>query len=107
MSTVRALPEELTIYAVAQLRSEWLGWLAEAEPAPAGDACAVPLEVAADAVAEVDAAGIQLLVSLANACRLDRRSLRLGRPSAVLVRACEGLGLAGLLPDATSRGAQP
>ncbi len=62
---------ELTIYAVGELHPQWLrpGW--RASSADAADAWAVD----AAAVGEVDAAGVQLLLSLANLLARDQRRL--------------------------------
>jgi anti-anti-sigma regulatory factor len=92
MPTRHALPAELTIYVAAELRSHWMPWLADT----GHDA----LEVAADAVAEVDAAGLQLLASLALALQRQGRELRLTGASATLIKACQELGLDDLLATA-------
>ena len=94
MATVLALPAELTIYTVGELRAPWLAWM--------GDALAASdegetLEADADAVDQVDAAGVQLLLSLANALARQGRTLRLAHPSAPIAQACAMLGLASLL----------
>lgn len=90
MTAVLALPAELTIYTAGELRPLWLTWLSalpgDAEPQADGST-----------VAEVDAAGLQLLLSLARALAQDGRTLRVQQPSASLQRACEGLGLTELL----------
>lgn len=96
MSTPLALPRELTIYTVGELHPQWLGWLADRRTDGKTGACVVD----ATAVDEVDAAGVQLLLSLAHALQNDQRPLRLRRPSAALTTACQALGLAALLADA-------
>lgn len=89
MSTALALPPELTIYTAAETRTAWLAALAE----PGEGTLAVP----AGAVTEVDAAGIQLLASLARTLAAQQRTLKLLDPSPALQGACERLGLSGLL----------
>lgn len=101
MATALALPAELTIYTVAELRADWRGWLgaslAEAEPEE-------PLVAEAGAVDQVDAAGVQLLLSLANTLARQGHALQLRRPSPPLAQACELLGVAlqllGSTPEA-------
>ena len=90
MNTALALPAEMSIYNVAELRGQWLDWL-DAAPAEG------PGRVDASAVAEIDAAGLQLLLSLAGALERRRRSLQLLQPSAALQSACKALGLQALL----------
>ncbi len=89
MSTALALPPELTIYTAADTRAAWLAALA----APGEGVLALQ----AGAVAEVDAAGAQLLASLARTLAAQQRRLELVEPSAALVAACERLGLSALL----------
>ena len=89
MSTALALPPELTIYTAAETRTAWLAALAES-----GDG---PLAVDSGAVTEVDAAGVQLLASLARTLAAQQRALQLVEPSAALRGACERLGLSNLL----------
>ena len=91
MANTHALPAELTIYTVGETGPKWLAWLDGG-----GDE---RLPVDASAVAEVDAAGVQLLLSLANALRRRDRELELVDPSPVLAAACDALG-AGALIDA-------
>lgn len=88
-----ALPHELTIYSVGELRPSWLDRLG----ASSADET---LAVDGAAVDEVDAAGVQLLLSLAHALARDRRRLQLLRPSAALTAACTALGAQSLLDDA-------
>lgn len=91
------LPAELCIDAVQALRTQWLHAL---EAAPA-----VPLEVGAAAVMQVDAAGLQLLLALHKSLGRRGRSLRLRAPSAALRTACLDLGLHMLLDSPPSAGA--
>ena len=105
MPTPRELPAELTIYTVAELHPQWLAWLADddraatVEPVPA-DQCRVD----AAAVGEVDAAGAQLLLSLANALARRHRTLQLVDPSTALAKACTALGVSSLLANADLTG---
>jgi anti-anti-sigma regulatory factor len=82
------LPEELTIYTVSELRTHWLGWLAGLREDAVIDGVAV---------VQVDAAGVQLLLSLAQS--LDARQLgwRLQGVGGALREACRTLGVAGRL----------
>jgi ABC-type transporter Mla MlaB component len=108
MATARALPAEFTIYALAALRQEWLAWLPAASSArrPEGEAPeAWPVD--ASAVADVDAAALQMLVALAHSVAACGKALVLAAPSASLARACEGLGLAPLLLRDGAPGARP
>lgn len=93
MSAFPPLPAELTIYAASELHAQWLAAL-DAAP-PDGD-----LEVDASAVAEIDGAGLQLLVALSRQLAARDRALRLVRPSQRLSEACAALGLATLLGEA-------
>jgi len=90
MNTPLALPAELTIYSVAELRRQLLAHVdAHAED----DACRLD----AGAIDQVDAAGVQLLVSLARTLAPLGRTLQLGNASPALVAACESLGLSAHL----------
>jgi anti-anti-sigma regulatory factor len=90
VSALPPLPAELTIYAASELRTRWLAAI-DAEPDE------IECAIDASAVAEVDAAGIQLLRSLSRALAARERTLRLERPSARLADACATLGLGRLL----------
>ncbi len=81
------LPPELTIYTVAELHPRCVA-LAAAGATSSDES----LTVDAAAVAEVDAAGVQLLLSLANTLALHGRRLRLAPASATLAAACAALG---------------
>jgi anti-anti-sigma regulatory factor len=95
MSSALILPAEMSIYNVSELRSQWLAWL---------DACDdVPGQVDASQVAEVDAAGLQLLLSLAGAVRRRDGFLQLLQPSSALQSACQALGLQSLLSTGARR----
>ena len=82
------LPAELTIYTAGELHPQWLAWLAANDTAAA---------VEADAVDQVDAAGVQLLLALQRALAGRGRPLALHNPSAALQAACAALGLQGWL----------
>ncbi|GAP36080.1 STAS domain-containing protein [Piscinibacter sakaiensis] len=97
MSTALVLPAELTIYAVGALRAAWLDWLdacvAAGEPATAA--------VDAHAVAEVDAAGVQLIAALARSAGQRGLAWQLADPSPVLRLALAALGCERLADNLT------
>jgi ABC-type transporter Mla MlaB component len=95
------LPAELTIYSVGELHPQWLAWLTQLPPAVdvGADAAATTVEVQAAAVDQIDAAGVQLLLSLQHALAALGRSLALRDASRVLQDACAALGLAGWLQE--------
>jgi hypothetical protein len=101
MSTTPSLPADLTVASLTALRADWLARL-PAAPGVAGEATASPLTwpVAAGAVDEVDAAGVQFLLALSHALAARRHALRLVDPSPRLADACRALGLGALLADA-------
>ncbi|KPF43246.1 hypothetical protein D621_19940 [beta proteobacterium AAP51] len=90
------LPAELTIYTAGELHPQWLAWLAASDTAAA---------VEADAVDQVDAAGVQLLLALQRALAGSGRPLALHSPSAALQAACAALGLHGWLAQHSAQGA--
>ena len=63
MPEPNVLPPELTIYTVGEWHPRLLDWVGSG---PEADAVDDTLQLDAAAVTEVDAAGLQLLVSLAN-----------------------------------------
>jgi anti-anti-sigma regulatory factor len=88
----------VTIYAVGALRSQFATWIAKLPKGRRGTALNdSPLAVEAHGVDEVDAAGIQLLVSLSKSLAARRRPLQLVNPSSCLLSACDALGAASLL----------
>ncbi|HEX5357560.1 MAG TPA: STAS domain-containing protein [Aquabacterium sp.] len=94
MSQAYSLPAELTIYTIGETHARCLSWLAQDG---AADKC---LQVDARDVAEVDAAGIQLLMSLSNTLVAEERELKLVAPSELLSAACLALGADSLIsPD--------
>jgi ABC-type transporter Mla MlaB component len=84
------LPSELTIYTVGELHPQWLRWLAEVPEAER-------FSVQAGAVAEVDAAGLQMLLALQRSLAARQQGLSLVEPSRTLLAACRALGLATVL----------
>ncbi len=94
MSALLALPPELTIYAVGDLCAQWRAALADPSTA-AGDDPVCRLDGAN--VEAVDAAGLQLVVALANQLAARQQSLRIERPSRLLADACTMLGLGALI----------
>lgn len=106
MTPSHCLPAELTIYTVGELRPLWLGWLAEvrdeAHAAPMSDEV---FAVNAAAVGEIDAAGVQLLLSLSKSLDQEHRVLKLHAPSRSLAAACAALGAGALLAAPHTDGA--
>jgi ABC-type transporter Mla MlaB component len=98
------LPHELTIYTATETRTAWLAWLAGDGVHSAGDAVC---RVDGEDVDEVDAAGVQLLVALANSLQRQQVTLQLQHASRPLRNACHDLGLAGLLLGADDPGTAP
>lgn len=97
------LPAELTIYTISELYSQCVSWA----NAPVHESADVFLRVDADSVAEVDAAGVQLLLSLSNSLAAQKRRLQLIEPSQALRVACEALGAGTLMRDADLKEVQP
>lgn len=91
MTAHLTLPAELTIYTAASTRAAWLDALANDGEGP--------LHANASTVAEIDGAGLQLLVSLRHALAAKQRSLRLAEPSGALRTACHAAGLNALLVE--------
>nr|WP_315464620.1 STAS domain-containing protein [uncultured Rhodoferax sp.] len=83
------LPPELTIYAVESCHAELLAWLQDLEQQ--GGASDTPA-VDGSQVLQIDAAGLQLLLSL----RASVPSWELHAPSDVLKQACSDYGLQSL-----------
>lgn len=98
MPTAFALPTELTIYTVGELRPQWLARLVDTEAGPdatpeAADTCCVD----GAAVADIDAAGVQLLLSLQRSLGARQQQLFILNPSRTLGAACAALGVGSLL----------
>ena len=106
MTPNHCLPAELTIYTVGELRPLWLSWLAEvrdeAHTAAMSDEV---FAVDAAAVGEIDAAGVQLLLSLSKSMDQEHRVLKLHAASRPLAAACAALGAGTLLADTPPHGA--
>ena len=95
------LPPALTIFTMAECHPVLMGWL---EPGPQEDPHA-PVHVDASTLVEVDTAGVQLLVALANALGRRGRRLVLDQPGAALQAQCEVLGIHSLLTGQEAQGA--
>lgn len=103
MSDHLTMPSELTIYTVGECHPRFLAWLASACAQVGEDSDRdrdEDFDVHAADVDEIDAAGVQLLLSLAHALSRARRRLRLHNPSQRLVNACQALGASVLLAHA-------
>jgi ABC-type transporter Mla MlaB component len=90
------LPAELTVCTAAGVRRDWLAWLAQAPQVQLRDPdghCVLDGSL----VDQVDAAGMQLLVSLSNTLQALQCQLRLANPSSPLREACTVFGLVALL----------
>jgi anti-anti-sigma regulatory factor len=88
------LPSELSIYSVGELHAEWMArWAPDRDPPRAGE----QILVGADRVDEIDAAGVQLLLSLRRFVVSHGATLCLVDPSATLAAGCAALGAAVLL----------
>jgi ABC-type transporter Mla MlaB component len=102
MTHARALPAELTIYTAGDVRGQCLTWLGE----PADTQAATDTWVLdASAVDQVDAAGVQLLLSLARSLDAQSNTLRLNQASGPLREACTSLGLGDWLAAHSLTGA--
>jgi len=102
MPTAFALPTELTIYTVGELRPQWLARLSEAETGP--DAAPEPADtclVDGAAVADIDAAGVQLLLSLQRTLGARQQELQIVNASRTLGGACTALGVGSLIAAGT------
>ena len=107
VASALALPAELTIYTVGELHPQWLTWLGAGPAARHAEGpTEVQAEVQAAAVEQVDAAGLQLLLSLQIALAERGRSLHIQAPSAVLRSGCAALGLGTWLQAQMTEGAR-
>jgi ABC-type transporter Mla MlaB component len=105
MQSTFSLPSELSVYTVGELGPKWLEWLSHVSVVDGAQAQLDDgFRVDAAAVGEVDAAGVQLLLSLSNALARSQRSLQLLNPSQPLADACAALGVSHLLVDAQHDG---
>jgi len=101
MQSLISLPSELTIYSVGELFPQFLAQLQDAQiGATTGSEQDEILRVEAASVEEVDAAGVQLLLSVSNALALRGRTLQLVSASGPLSRACTAMGASALLAHA-------
>lgn len=93
-----ALPGDITIFGAAALKSQLSGWFAtvSAHEGNSGDDDS-PVLVDAGAVAEADAAGVQLLVAFSKSLAAHGRSLRIVNAGSLLDGACRTLGVGTLL----------
>lgn len=89
MKESKALPGELTIFTVGEWHPRLLAWL--------DDGADSPLAVDAAPLAEVDGAGVQLLIALRRSLHERGRSLALSGATPVLQAACAQLGAQALL----------
>ena len=97
-----SLPAEITIYTLGSLRAEWQEWVARATRSRRRtDGAGKPWLVDAARVDEVDAAGVQLLLSLAKSMSASNRPLQLVNASQTLGNACKTLGATSLLQDSS------
>jgi anti-anti-sigma regulatory factor len=107
MARKHTLPPEMTIYAVGanrQLFQEWVSKLQKGRRAAALQGS--PLALDSSAVMEVDAAGIQLLLSLSRSVAALQRPLRLENPTERLAAACRSLGAGVLLESGAAPGVE-
>ncbi|TAK97684.1 MAG: STAS domain-containing protein [Aquabacterium sp.] len=99
MTSDYALPAELTIYTIGEVHAQCLNWMKQDQ------AEHIRLRINAGEVTEVDAAGIQLLLSLSKSLLADHRELQLLSPSTALAAACSALGVDSLLGSPERKGA--
>ncbi len=93
MTHLLHLPSELTIYNVAELHAEWIAlWGGENAIAQEDE-----FVVHADQVARIDAAGVQLLMSLRRFIVSRGARPRFADASAMLKASCASLGVFALL----------
>jgi anti-anti-sigma regulatory factor len=85
-----SLPVELTIYTASEAHTAMCAWKADG---PA-------LQVDAAAVAEIDSAGVQLLIALARPAALRGQPLVLAQPTPALAAICRRPGAGFLLEPA-------
>ena len=96
MTDALHLPSELSIYSVGEVHQAWMSrW---------GDLRALPLDeeflIHADQVEQIDAAGVQLLLSLRRFLVSRGARPRFKDPSAILMASCASLGVFELLDTA-------
>ncbi|MDE2080482.1 MAG: STAS domain-containing protein [Burkholderiales bacterium] len=99
------LPAELTIYTVGELHPLWLAWLGQVGRGGSAERAEAVVDVQAAAVDQIDAAGVQLLLSLHHALAALGRGCRVRDASAVLSAGCAALGLSDWLARRSMDGA--
>lgn len=102
MTSTRRLPAELTIYTVTELKEQCQVWISETSSESNVNADNWSLD--ASDVDQVDAAGVQLLVSLAHTLCQHKKRLRIIQASIPFSDACTALGLADWLATCTPEG---
>lgn len=101
MSTAQTLPTELTIYTVSEIYQHLMQLVSDrVKSTPANEQKVLAIQ--ASAVADIDAAGLQLLISMSRYLSARDVRLVLEEASERLVRACTMLGLTHLLPPQTA-----
>ena len=88
MSACFELPAELNIYTAAETAQAMTQWFTDNR-----DQQTAALTVDGQAVAEVDAAGLQLIAALHNTCKSHAVQWQLTQPSNTLGAACARLGI--------------
>jgi anti-anti-sigma regulatory factor len=105
MTRKHSLPPEMTIYSAGATRAMFQEWVARLPKGRRGVAAVgAPVLVDSSAVLEVDASGVQLLLSLYRTMAAANRTLKLESPSTRLAAACQALGASSLLPMSTTEG---
>jgi len=104
MHALMRLPAEVTIYTASELHPAWVSAL-PAMQARASAAMSSTVGVDASAVDEVDGAGVQLLLALANELHVLGLTLQLSPVSGPLREACAAMGAATLLACMADEGA--
>jgi ABC-type transporter Mla MlaB component len=94
MSTQVDLPAELTIYTVGEWHPRFMAWLSAKEAPLHGDGV---MHLHAHEVSEIDAAGVQLLVSVNRFLAAQNKRLALIDASPKLMDACKALGASCLV----------
>lgn len=95
------LPSELTIYTVGDHLPSWIDWLHRGPGAGTpGDRPAMTID--ASTVTQIDAAGLQMLVSLSHSLTRQQCALRLEQPSEALTHGCRLLGMTDWLAHAST-----
>ena len=101
MTAAHTLPSELTIYTVAEVHQHFMQLVNSRSQSSTADE-QKDMVFKASAVAEVDAAGLQLLLSLSRYLAARDEHLVLSEPSECLIKACNMLRLQHLLAEQTA-----